>query len=259
MIQAILFDLGDTLFDTAPVDTRTLFRHGCQRTYHYLQQRRHALPPFETYFKVHYNAVKWAYLLAKLRRRELSSVKLLAKLCRRMNIPTTPAMLLELAWECYCPAIDYTSVAQDVIPTLQTFQRRGLKLGLVSNTFAPAPILDRHLQMTGLLPFFPVRVYSGEIGYRKPDPRIFRLALQQIGTRPERTLFVGDLLKKDILGAQRVGMRAVLRNPFPPAQAHRHADAVIQRISQLRDVLPHLTRRDTWADAEVEMDVSLSR
>lgn len=164
-----MIDLGDTLFDFAPLDNRAVFRMGAQRTYQYLQRRGHRLPEFELYFKAQYSAVKWAYVFSWIRRREFSSVRLLAKLCKRLNVPSDPKMVLELAWECYCPLVDYTSVAQDVIPTLQSFRRRGLKLGLVSNTVVPAEVLDRHLEMTHLLEFFPVRIYSGEVGYRKPD------------------------------------------------------------------------------------------
>ena len=93
-----------------------------------------------------------------------------------------------------------TRVEPGLPQMLDDFRRSGLKLAVVSNTFVPADAMDRHLAMFGLLDFFPVRVYSSDVGYRKPDPRIYRHALDQLGVPPAEALFVGDLLKTDIVG-----------------------------------------------------------
>jgi putative hydrolase of the HAD superfamily len=44
---------------------------------------------------------------------------------------------------------------------------------------------------------------------RKPDPRIYRLALDQLGVEPEQAVFVGDGANDELAGAERVGMTAV--------------------------------------------------
>jgi putative hydrolase of the HAD superfamily len=59
-----------------------------------------------------------------------------------------------------------------------------------------------------------VEVFSCEVGLRKPDPRIYRLAAERLGVDPERCLYVGDGAYGELSGAAAVGMHAVLiRDP----------------------------------------------
>jgi len=240
LLKAILFDLGDTLFDFEPMDTRAIFEEASRRTYEYLQSGGHRLPRFDRYFRLQYSAVRWAYFWSKITRRDFNGFDLLCRLCRRMGLSLDQPALRELAWRWYEPVTRYNTVAADVIPTLCKFRDRGLKLAIVSNTFVPGFALDRHLELHGLLEFFPVRVYSSEVGYRKPHPRIFQIALQSIGVKPANAIFVGDLVKTDILGARRAGMVAVLRQPFANSRTHRVADHVVRRISEIHQMLPIL-------------------
>jgi putative hydrolase of the HAD superfamily len=123
-----------------------------------------------------------------------------------------------------------------------------LKLGIVSNTFVPAAALDRHLGMIGLLPYFPVRIYSGEFGHRKPGRRIFDYALSQIDAKAHETVFVGDRIETDMIGARRAGMITVLKCPGGRYRPHRCVDHVIERISELPNVLAQL-RVDSPVDS----------
>jgi putative hydrolase of the HAD superfamily len=57
---------------------------------------------------------------------------------------------------------------------------------------------------------FDAEVFSSSCGLRKPDARIYRLALDELGVEPTDALFVGDGANDELAGAERVGMRAVL-------------------------------------------------
>jgi len=180
--------------------------------------------------------------------------------CQRMNIASTPAMRLDLAWEAYSPQVGYTTIEDDLLATLDLLRRRGLKLGIVSNTFVPGKVLDRHLAMMGLLPYFPVRIYSGDFGYRKPHRRIFEHALEQIGAVAEQTVFIGDRLDTDMLGARRAGMMTVLKCPAGDARPHWTVDHMIRRIVDLKQVLPALrTERVAALATEAELEGALLR
>jgi len=240
MLKAILFDLGDTLFDFEPMDTRAAFELSGRRTHDYLAGKGFRLPSFRRYFWMQYNALRLAYLWSKIVRREFNSFDLMCRLCRRMNLQMDDAALRELCWQWYLPMIDLCSVAPEVIPTLTKFRDRGLKLALVSNTFFPGFVLDRHLAHHGLLEFFPTRIYSSEVGYRKPDARIYRIALGAVGVAPGEAVFVGDIVKTDIVGARGVGMCTILRQPFANSRTHRVADHVVRRISEVHQILPLL-------------------
>lgn len=56
---------------------------------------------------------------------------------------------------------------------------------------------------------FDYRFVSYAIGFRKPDPRIFKYALKRMKLRPEETVFI-DNLYPNVLGARRVGMNGIL-------------------------------------------------
>jgi HAD superfamily hydrolase (TIGR01509 family) len=237
MLKAILFDLGDTLFDFEPMNRAEVFETAGRKTYDFLASMGHTLPPFKRYYKSQVWSVRWAYVRSVLRRREFNAFDLLAKVCDRMRLQLDDATLRELAWRWYSPLTNHTKVASDVIPTLTKLRDRGLKLALVSNTFIPDFVLDKHLQMHDLLEFFPIRVYSSAVGVCKPHPRIFEEALRQVGVDACDALFVGDIVRKDIVGAQRVGMRAVLRKPKAVNGHHRVADFVIRRVSELHHII----------------------
>jgi HAD superfamily hydrolase (TIGR01549 family) len=236
--RAVLFDLGDTLLDFEPMDTRALFRQAARATYDVLARRGAEMPAFERYTRGYFRGMKWAYFWAKLRGREFNSLELLGRFHRRMGLPADDALLRELSWLWYEPVTRHTRVEADLRSTLAAMRAAGLRLGVISNTFVPGFVHDRHLEMEGLLEFFTVRVYSSEVGFRKPDRRIFEFALGRLGVRAAETLFVGDLIKTDIVGARRIGMRTALKQPFANLRPHRIADHVIRRVSDLAGVVP---------------------
>jgi len=74
--------------------------------------------------------------------------------------------------------------------------------------------VEQLLRESGLRHFFDAVVDSHVVGYAKPDPRIFKHALDITGSEPSRTLHVGDMYYADIVGAEAAGIRAVLLDPF---------------------------------------------
>lgn len=92
---------------------------------------------------------------------------------------------------------------------LDVLRERGLKTGLVSNAFDPPALLHRDLEQMGLGSRLDVAVFSSETGKRKPHPAIFETVLARLGVDPGRALFVGDRRYEDVRGAKQVGMTTV--------------------------------------------------
>ena len=92
---------------------------------------------------------------------------------------------------------------------LDAIRERGLKTGIVSNAFDPGWILMRDLEEMGLAQRVDVAVFSSDVGLRKPHPRIFLRALEELGVEPQHALFVGDRLRQDVGGAHELGMHTV--------------------------------------------------
>jgi FMN phosphatase YigB (HAD superfamily) len=240
MLKAILFDLGDTLFDFDKVDQYAVFERSAHTTYAHLQSLGQKLPPFKTYFRKHIRAVQFGYVWSRLFNREVNCGHLLARLYRRLKIQLDEPTVQHMSWMWYEPMTCHCQVSDDVIPTLTRFRDRGLKLAIVSNTFIPGRILDRHLALHGLLDFFPHRIYSSEVGCRKPNPKIFRIALGEVGVNAKEAIFVGDSIKNDIVGAKRAGIPAILRARTAESRTHHIADHAVRTISELYQILPLL-------------------
>ena len=92
------------------------------------------------------------------------------------------------------------------VETLTTLRERGLATGLISVCSEDVALLWPETAFHGL---FDVEVFSATCGLRKPDPRIYRLALDGLGVEPEDVVFVGDGANDELAGAERVGMKAI--------------------------------------------------
>jgi FMN phosphatase YigB (HAD superfamily) len=91
--------------------------------------------------------------------------------------------------------------------TLQAFAQ-GYKLGLISNTGDDTNV-QTLVDRDGLRPYFDVIVTSAAQGIRKPNPRIFHIALEHWGIPASQAAMVGDSLGADILGARNAGLYGI--------------------------------------------------
>jgi HAD superfamily hydrolase (TIGR01549 family) len=95
----------------------------------------------------------------------------------------------------------------DVTPTLDMLLGGGYALGLISN--APADT-GRAVEALGLTRYLGTVVISGVVGYTKPHPEIFRIALREAGVDASSAIHVGDLYEADVVGARNAGMEGIL-------------------------------------------------
>ena len=102
------------------------------------------------------------------------------------------------------PAVSLASTTHALLDALR---ERGLRLGLVSNAIDPPWLLHRDLADLGVAERLDVALFSSEIGWRKPHPAMFERALAELEVEPARTLFVGDSLVNDVGGASALGLR----------------------------------------------------
>jgi len=93
------------------------------------------------------------------------------------------------------------------VETLRELRRCGYRVGLI--TVCSDDVMDLWPE-TAFAELFDSTVFSCAVGLRKPDPRIYRLALDELGVEAEDAFFVGDGANDELAGAERVGMRAVL-------------------------------------------------
>jgi HAD superfamily hydrolase (TIGR01509 family) len=126
---------------------------------------------------------------------------------------------------------------------LDSLRARGLKTGLVSNAFDPGWLLRNDLERMGLAERLDVAVFSSEVGKRKPHEAIFAVALESLGVRGDRALFVGDRRFEDVRGAKQVGMTTVQAFWFRADEDERGLDPDYEAFTAM-DVL-NIVRRLT--------------
>lgn len=211
--QAILFDLGETLVHFAGLDRTDLFRQGARAGQQYLVARGYRLPGEDEFVQSLLWRGRKAMLLNRLSRRELDVAELAGLAIRRLRGQISPDDWRQFILRMYEPLAQASTLdphARDVIDRLRA---AGLKVGLISNTFIPPYAIDHHLARLGLLDLFDERLYSAEIGLKKPSLSLFRRAVAALRVPPAAAWHVGDDLLADVLGARRAGLTAVLRLP----------------------------------------------
>jgi HAD superfamily hydrolase (TIGR01549 family) len=120
----------------------------------------------------------------------------------------------------------------DVEPTLATLSKQGYSLGLISNATADT---RRTVSTLGLDRFLATVVISGVVGYTKPNPEIFRIALKEAGAKAEEGVHVGDVYEADVVGARNAGMKGVLID-----RTGLQSPKDCPRITSLEQIFSHL-------------------
>lgn len=203
-IEALTFDVTDTLMhapEAPEIYCRVLRRHGLQVRAEALRQEMAwvwkefscSTDPRCDRFAQHPKGAKgwWQDYLARV--------------CQRLGTaPPSPFAGAEL-FDRFAHAESW-QVYDDVLPTLRSLQRQGIRLAVISNWDHRLPeLLDR----LGLLEHFEVVVYSADTGVEKPHARMFQRCLEELGVEPDRAMHLGDQALEDIEGALAVGMRAL--------------------------------------------------
>jgi len=111
----------------------------------------------------------------------------------------------------------------DALTTLRALRLKGLKIGLISDCSGEVPAT---WGTTAFADLIDTPVFSCIVGMRKPDPRIFKTATDQLGAKPEECLYVGDGSSHELTGARTAGMTPVLiRVPYERGDVAYRIDA----------------------------------
>ena len=223
-IAAVSFDAVGTLFgvrgSVGEIYSAVAARHGVSAAAVELEARFHAVwrgmpplafPGLAPDAVAHREQAWWKRLVLAVFA-EIEFVAFEAFFTDLYAVFATPA-----AWELY----------PDTLPTLEALQGRGLRLAVVSNFDARLPPLCDAL---GLGRFFDAVVTSTQVGYAKPDARIFTAALARLGVRPAEGLHIGDAAEEDVAGARRAGLHALHLQRRASAAA---GPGTVRRLSDL--------------------------
>jgi putative hydrolase of the HAD superfamily len=229
-LGAVLFDIDDTLFSTtqfAKVARRNAVRAmvatGLDLPEDVVQRELdEVLAEFTSNYEQHYDQ-----LLKRLR----------PKCLERVN----PALIVAAGVAAYHDTkFRELKPFDDVIPLLEALRKAGLVVGIVTHgwTIKQAEKIVR----LGIVPWLSPRAVfiSDQLGIAKPNPKIYALALRDLGIPPAEAMYVGDSPSHDITPPKSLGMKAVWArraSRHQPSVGDAIPDHVVDSFVELRTIL----------------------
>jgi HAD superfamily hydrolase (TIGR01549 family) len=143
--------------------------------------------------------------------------------------------IIDALWEAHGRFGLWTVAIEGAPDVLRRIKDAGYRLGVVSNAEGR---VERDLAAAGYDGLLDTVVDSYVVGVEKPDPAIFRIALDRLGAAPEEAVFLGDVPSVDVAGARAAGMTALLldrHDLYPDAGVPR-----LRSIAELPDWLERL-------------------
>jgi putative hydrolase of the HAD superfamily len=204
--RAVLIDLGGTLVDffgqmghapMLPLALRSLSNE--------LVSRGHIVPP------PYIQETRWDSM-----KRDPSDlrVKLLEdRLANIFDLDLSDQKTMDIACRAFMrPVYEQARLFEDALPFLNELRTEGFRTVLVSNTTwgSPAYLWREELDRYGLTSLLDRTVFCRDVGWRKPDRRIFDYAADQAGCSTQECIFIGDDPVWDIEGPTKLGMKALL-------------------------------------------------
>jgi len=160
---------------------------------------------------------------------ELGRINFVRILLSNLGLTSQDDGLVELVARAWPEAMEFRPY-DDTKTTLEVLRSMGFKLIVISNVSSGDALL-KYIAKVGLSEYFEFLVASGNVGFEKPDSRIFLMACATARTNPERMVHIGDDYEKDYLGALRSGLGAVLVD-----RTGRYQDETLTKVRSLREL-----------------------
>ncbi|MGV1757738.1 HAD family hydrolase [Rhizobium sp. A22-96] len=190
VIEAVMFDLDETL-----IDRRAALRAFLPDQFKRFGDQLQGVPlrAFEaTFFTLEKEGL-------------VDKQKLYPSLAAALDVDSHCGARLLSDFQTHYPHFARLSIG--ALETLVALRARGLKTAIISN--GHTKVQSAKIEITGLKDAVDLVVISEDVGLRKPDPRIFRLAAERLGVAPAQCIFIGDNPEADVLGAEASGMTGV--------------------------------------------------
>ncbi len=228
-LKAIFFDVDDTLYSTTEfadkarrMAVEAMRRCGLRLpSEHILRELTEVISEFSSNYEHHFD-------------------KLILRLPRRAFDGVNPAILVAAGVQAYHDAkFRLLRPYPDVRPVLERLARTDLVRGIITAGLEVKQA-DKLLRL-GLYPCFTSTAIfiSDQIGISKPNPKLFQRACDEVGLKPEESMYVGDHPSHDIDPANALGMKTVRvrRGKHAPEQGRTRPTYELKGFKELLTIL----------------------
>jgi putative hydrolase of the HAD superfamily len=237
-LKAVLFDMGSTLLEFENYTWEVLGKSCAESGYELLKGNGVVLPGFEEYGLLLREEFIKARAEVEVNLKEFKFEQVAGNVFNRLKLNAEDGLYHCFLDKYYQPVTDQITLIDGAEQVLEYFKRMGLKIGIISNTIFQERYHLKELQRFGLYPYLDYCIFSSTFGVRKPHPQIFREALGELKVTASQAVYVGDRLVEDVGGAQKVGMRGILKcHEGRDYTAPIIPDAQIVELKELPEVL----------------------
>lgn len=244
--DAIIFDLGSTLIYFEGKGEE-IYQKANEELFGYLQDTGLPLEK-ERFLKEFSERLERYFLERDSEFIEYTTAFVLRSLLEEYGYENLSNDLIESALKIrYAISQEYWKAEAETHSVLNYLRSEGYKLAIISNAGDDADV-QTLIDRAGIREYFDYITTSAAQGIRKPNPRIFRTALEHLKTEPSKAAMVGDTLGADILGAHNAGMYAIWitrRQDRAANQAHLDTiipDATIDSLAELPGLLERIKK-----------------
>lgn len=239
-IKGVLFDFGNTLI-SIELDWEKILPLNIANMVRYLRSQNYQVD-IEPFGKRFLELKHQKHQQGQKDLIEYTSVNVLKEVFAEYNLNHIDNTILENAVEAFFePEKKLYPVIAGAHEVLQVLKDRGYKLALVSNASSGKLIYSamEHLDFTK---YFDVTIVSADIGYRKPHPQIFQMALEKLHISPQEAVMIGDVPAYDIAGSKILGMKSILVNYLESTEGKKNLtdiqpDAIAHKITDIPNII----------------------
>lgn len=124
------------------------------------------------------------------------------------------------------------------LPNVLLDLKKRYRLGIISD--AQWVFAEPEMKMTGLTDIFDLKFLSSRFGFKKPDVRLFNLAIERLGVKAKDSVYIGDNPHKDLIGAKMAGMRFILFRSECKCYNGFQPDRCFNDYSELKRILSEM-------------------
>jgi len=164
--------------------------------------------------------------------------EVLARIATPKPLPWTMNKLTRSFFE---PEIKSWVLYDDTISTLSTLRDHGYRFALVSNSRSHWAVVEI-MKRLKIDHYFQTILTSASVGLRKPRPEIYLRAINILGSSSDSTVMIGNSLEIDVLGAKKLGIRALHVEREIAEERPVAPDATIKSLSEIPEVINELNK-----------------